>query len=108
MSITPASKEIVGSSAKLLNNSVSPRDVVFCNLEESMQIGADKEQVVPSQEKMIEFSPKLFNNPGTPANGGIELCGLEENLEIGAVSEELRNTQEELEQGLRSLPFVMT
>ncbi|XP_050912814.1 uncharacterized protein LOC127127511 isoform X20 [Lathyrus oleraceus] len=89
MSITPASKEIVGSSAKLLNNSVSPRDVVFCNLEESVQIGADKEQVDPSQEKMVEFSPKLFNNPGTPANGGIGLCGLEENLEIGVNKENI-------------------
>ncbi|CAI8593857.1 unnamed protein product [Vicia faba] len=89
MSTSPASKEIVGSSTKLLNNSATPRDVVFCNVEESVQIGANKEQVDPSQEKMMEFSPKLFNNPGSPTNGDIGFCSLEENLEIGVNKENI-------------------
>lgn len=52
-------------------------------MEESVQIGANEEQVDPSQKRMMEFFPKLFNNPGTPSNGDTGLCGLEENFEIG-------------------------
>ncbi|CAK8532809.1 unnamed protein product [Lathyrus sativus] len=94
ISLSPTSKEIVGSSTKLLNNSVAPRDVVFCNAEKSMQIGANKEQVDPSQEKMMRFSPTLFNSPETPTNGGIGLCGLEENMEIDVNKENIDSNED--------------
>ncbi|XP_058779077.1 uncharacterized protein LOC131653056 [Vicia villosa] len=52
MCINPASKEIVGSSTKLQINSVSPRDVIFCNMEESVQIGVNRENIDPNEDVM--------------------------------------------------------
>jgi len=43
--ISPASGEIIGSSTKLLINSVTPRNIGFCDVEGSLQIDVYKEQV---------------------------------------------------------------
>jgi hypothetical protein len=43
--LSPASGEIIGSSTKLLINSVTPRNIGFCDVEGSSQIGVNKEQV---------------------------------------------------------------
>ena len=45
MRISPASGDIIGSSTKLLINSVTPRNIGFCDVEGSSQIGVNKEQV---------------------------------------------------------------
>lgn len=51
---SPASEKMNGSSTRLLNNPVTPRDIDFCDGEESMSIGVDEEQVDPSEVKKID------------------------------------------------------
>ena len=75
------SEKLIGSSTKLLSNSVTPRDVGVCDVEENIEIAVNQEQDDHDQEKTMDFSPTISSNLGTPASDSEESLQIDANKE---------------------------
>ena len=73
MSIAPASEKLIGS--------LTPRDIGVCGVEENILIGVNQEQDDHGQEKMMDFSPTMLSNTGTPASDSEESLRIDANKE---------------------------
>jgi hypothetical protein len=54
VNVSPVSEKVIGSSAKLTNNTVTPKEIGFIDVEKNMQIGVDEEQVYHSEVKKVD------------------------------------------------------
>jgi len=78
VNVSPVSEKVIGSSTKLTNNTLTPKEIGFTDVEKNTQIVVDEEQVDHNEVKKIDDNVKV-----TVENMQIGFFLCEWNMEIG-------------------------
>ena len=78
VNVSSVSEKGIGSSTKLTNNTVTPKEIGFIDVEKNMQVGVDEEQVYHSEVKKNDNNTNV-----TVENRQIGFFDVGENMEIG-------------------------